>query len=74
MAGCAGKRKSAVTCNSAIHCCRKCTSVGCDQVEEGECSNQGFRFGTCMKCGKVRFLAAADLVLMLEAAWTIRSD
>jgi hypothetical protein len=70
MAICAGKRKSAITCNSAVYLCEECISIGCDQVEAGECSNQGFRFGTCVKCGKPRFLSASDLVRMLETTYT----
>jgi hypothetical protein len=54
MASCPGKRKSAATCDSVVHRCTKCTSVGCDQVQAGECSNQGFRFGTCLKCGTIK--------------------
>jgi hypothetical protein len=63
MASCPGKRKSAATCNSVIYRCNKCTSVGCDQVQAGECSNQGFRLGTCVKCGTIK--PAEDLRLVM---------
>jgi hypothetical protein len=70
MAGCAGKRKTLAICKSNLHECDECESVGCDQIEAGECSKQGFRFGTCLTCGKGRFLSAVDLVRMLETTQT----
>jgi hypothetical protein len=66
MPKCSGKRKSAGICNSTVHLCDECANVGCDQIEAGECSNQGFRLGTCVNCGKARFLSAVDLVRILE--------
>ena len=63
MADCSGKRKSAATCNSVVSSCNKCTGVGCDQVEADECSNQGFRSGTCVKCGAIKL--GQDLPLVM---------
>ena len=70
MANCSGKRKSLAICNSTVYDCDECASAGCDQIEAGECSNQGFRFGTCVTCGKARLLSAFDLVRMLETTQT----
>jgi hypothetical protein len=53
MASCPGKLKSAASCNSVVHQCKKCLSVGCDQVQADECSQQGFRLGTCVNCGAI---------------------
>jgi hypothetical protein len=53
MASCSGKLKSAATCGSVVHRCKKCMSIGCDQVAPDECSEQGFRLGTCVKCGAI---------------------
>jgi hypothetical protein len=53
MANCTGKRKPA-TCGSPVFNCSKCANVGCDQLEVGECSNQGFSSGICTQCGAVR--------------------
>jgi hypothetical protein len=66
MANCFGTRKSAGICNSSVHQCDECANTGCDQIEAGECSNQGFGLGTCVSCGKARFLSAVDLVRILE--------
>jgi len=66
MANCSGKKKSLTTCNSTVHECDECLNVGCDQIEADEYSNQGFHFGTCVRCGKARFLSAVDLVRLLE--------
>jgi hypothetical protein len=68
MPSCLGKRKSGATCSSVVHRCEKCTNAGCDQDHRDECSNQGFRFGTCLKCGNARFLTAIELVQRLEIA------
>ena len=54
MTNCQGKRRSAAKCNSAVYRCENCTNVGCDQVEAGECSNQGFRSKSCLMCGTIR--------------------
>jgi len=63
MASCIGKRKSAATCDSVVYRCLKCTNVGCDQGQAGGCSNQGFRFGTCVKCGTIK--PGQDLPLVM---------
>jgi Sigma-54 factor, Activator interacting domain (AID) len=60
MASCPGKRKSAATCNSAVYRCKQCANIGCDQVHTDECTNQGFRCGTCLKCGTIEL--AQDLL------------
>jgi hypothetical protein len=54
MASCQGKTKSAAACNSLVIRCTQCTNVGCDQALAGDCSNQGFRSGICMKCGAIK--------------------
>jgi hypothetical protein len=51
MASCPGKRGTSA-CNSTLYRCKACNNVGCEQSTEGKCTNQGFRAGTCMKCGK----------------------
>ena len=60
MPSCPGKRKSAATCNGAVYYCKQCAHIGCDQVQTDECSNQGFRCGTCVKCGTIEL--AQDLL------------
>jgi len=72
MADCSGKRKSAATCNSVVSSCNKCTSVGCDQVEADECSNQGFRSGTCVKCGTIKL--GQDLPLVMSRSFEALTD
>jgi hypothetical protein len=69
---CPGKRKSAATCNSVVHYCDKCKSVGCDQIEAGECSNQGFRSGTCVKCGTRKLGQDLRLVMTPQLAQAIK--
>jgi hypothetical protein len=64
MASCTGTRKSAAICKSVVDSCTKCTNVGCDQVEAGECSNQGFRSGICLKCGKMKLGHELGLLVM----------
>jgi hypothetical protein len=54
MAICTGKRRSAATCQDIVYSCAECTNVGCDQINGGECSNQGFRLGICLSCGTRR--------------------
>jgi len=52
MSNCHGQRKNYnMTCNSSIYKCKKCGNVGCNQPSEGDCSQQGFRNGSCVKCG-----------------------
>jgi hypothetical protein len=63
MASCLGKRRSAATCSSMVYRCHNCSNVGCDQDHDGECSNQGFRFNICAKCGTVR-LGQEQLLVM----------
>jgi hypothetical protein len=53
MGSCQGKRRSTAICNSVVYRCENCTNVGCDQVEDGECSNQGFRSNSCLMCGTI---------------------
>ena len=52
MATCPGK-KGTSSCSSTLHRCKACGNVGCEQSSDGKCTNQGFRSGKCMKCGKV---------------------
>jgi hypothetical protein len=72
MASCQGKRISTTICNSVVYRCENCTNVGCDQVEAGECSNQGFRSNSCVICGALR-LGEGRLAMtpQLEQAMTI---
>jgi hypothetical protein len=72
MADCSGKRKSAAKCNSVVYSCNKCTSVGCDQVEADECSNQGFRSGTCVKCGTIKLGQDLPLVMTPQLQQAIK--
>jgi hypothetical protein len=54
MALCVGKRTvfSRITsCQSHLKRCPKCSNVGCDRSTEGECTNQTFWQGKCLKCG-----------------------
>ena len=51
MAICNGHKKSAALCHSTVNGCTRCTNVGCDQDEAGQCSNQGFHSGICLNCG-----------------------
>ena len=41
------------TCGSLVYKCKKCGSVGCDQLSDGKCTNQNFTSGKCMSCGAV---------------------
>ena len=72
MASCQGKRRSTAICNSVVYRCENCTNVGCDQVEAGECSNQGFRSRFCLMCGAIT-LGEERLAMtpQLEQAMTI---
>jgi hypothetical protein len=54
MANCQGRKRSTAICNGVVYRCENCTNVGCDQVEAGECSNQGFRSECCLICGTIR--------------------
>ena len=50
---CQGKRtQRSGKCGSIVRVCKYCGSVGCEQSKEGACSNQVFRNGKCLKCGK----------------------
>jgi hypothetical protein len=51
MTSCSGKRKKGGSCNKILYRCKKCNNVGCDHVGTGECSNQAFNHGKCVKCG-----------------------
>jgi hypothetical protein len=51
MAYCVGKRATGGTCQSNLKRCKKCGNVGCDKMKEGECTNQTFWQGKCLKCG-----------------------
>ena len=72
MASCQGKRRSTAICNGVVYRCENCTNVGCDQVEAGECSIQGFRSNACVMCGVIR-LGEERLAMtpQLEQAMTI---
>ena len=54
MASCPGKRRSTAICNSVVYRCENCTNVGCNQIDAGECSNQGFRSNARLMCGTIR--------------------
>ena len=72
MASCQGKRRSTAICNSVVYRCENCTNVGCDQVEAGECSNQGFRSNSCLMCGTIRLgEERLAMTLQLEQAMKI---
>jgi hypothetical protein len=71
MASCQGKRRSTAICNSVVYRCEKCTNVGCDQVEAGGCSNQGFRSNNCLMCGRIRFGERLAMTPQLEEAMKI---
>ena len=49
---CPGKRKNENRCGSVVYKCKHCQSVGCDHSKEEECSNQNFKSGKCLRCGK----------------------
>jgi hypothetical protein len=52
MASCPGtKIKKNWPCLTVLYRCKRCNNVGCDQAQVGECSNQGFRLGKCLRCG-----------------------
>lgn len=48
---CPGKKKNGSKCMNQLYRCKKCGNVGCDRPSDGECSNQGFKVGKCLKCG-----------------------
>ena len=50
MASYTGRRENH-SCMSQLYRCKKCGNVGCDQIQDGKCSNQGFKFGKCLRCG-----------------------
>lgn len=52
MAQCKG-RDGNTTCLSTLYMCKKCGNVGCDKPSNGRCSNQGFKFSVCVRCGTV---------------------
>jgi len=49
--GCPGKRDNH-TCNAQLYRCKSCGNVGCDHGQDGKCTNQAFKTGKCLKCGK----------------------
>jgi hypothetical protein len=52
MPSCPGRRtKNNSSCNKTLYRCKKCGNVGCDYSNFGECTNQGFQSGKCLKCG-----------------------
>jgi hypothetical protein len=54
MATCKGKRPENPNghCGGTLYKCGKCGSVGCGTTVSGKgCSNNGFKTGTCQKCG-----------------------
>jgi late competence protein required for DNA uptake (superfamily II DNA/RNA helicase) len=71
MAICQGKRRSTTICNSVVYRCENCTNVGCDQVDTGECSNQGFRSNNCLMCGRIRLRERLAMTPQLEEAMKI---
>ena len=52
MASCPGK-KDGHACMSSMYKCKKCGNFGCDQSQDGKCSNQAFKVSKCLKCGAV---------------------
>ena len=40
-------------CNYILKQCLVCGIVGCDHGREGECTNQAFKVGLCLRCGTV---------------------
>ena len=50
MAHCRGRHIHRHTCNSIVYRCIKCGTVGCDQRDKAECTNQNFQHGKCKKC------------------------
>lgn len=51
MANCPGKKRTGGICYGFVYRCKKCGSVGCEHYQDGECSNQGFKSGYCLRCG-----------------------
>ncbi len=51
MASCPGKKSNNQTCYQSLYRCKKCGNVGCDRNNIGECPNQAFNCGKCMRCG-----------------------
>jgi len=41
------------TCNYLLKQCKVCGIVGCDRQREGECTNQAFKGGLCLRCGNL---------------------
>jgi hypothetical protein len=53
MPSCYGRRLTMATkprCDATIYRCKKCGQVGCDKPREGDCSNQLFANGRCLRC------------------------
>ena len=38
-------------CNYLLKQCKVCGIVGCDRQFEGQCTNQAFKVGLCLRCG-----------------------
>ena len=53
---------------SPVQNCAKCTNVGCDQLEVGEGSNEGFSSGRCTQYGAVRMTSALVITPQLREA------
>lgn len=52
MASCPGRRtKRSGSCLATLYRCKKCGNVGCEHIQAGECTNQGFRLTKCARCG-----------------------
>ncbi len=51
MAACPGT-KGKSKCNKPLYRCKSCGHVGCEQSQDGQCTNQAFKLGKCNKCGK----------------------
>jgi hypothetical protein len=68
MATCQGKRQVAISCGGEVCRCHNCINVGCDQVADSGCSNQGFRSGICIRCGAPRVEGRLAMTPALESA------
>jgi len=54
MASCYGRRRLTVgdtLCAGPLYRCTKCGHVGCEKPKVGDCTNQTFAVGRCLRCG-----------------------
>jgi hypothetical protein len=51
MPSCPGK-KDGHNCATIVYKCKACGNVGCEQSQQGKCTNQAFSGGRCLRCGK----------------------